>query len=214
MISRIYLVKYQNKIIGTYLQYETAELFVLSCLKNNLMKNHAIIIAYQADSCVQLSTKKVKIIHDIDSNSYSNSDNSDNNSDTGEHSESENKSENKSKNKSEDGSEDDNNLIKLINKKKKLNHKLNIINYNKKKFEEALTLFNSDKLLYEQFSNFIKNDPLFEIPELFKEKYIIFDKLNKEDRLTFNDYNIEIIGNNPYIQYQINTPYNSSDSSE
>jgi hypothetical protein len=61
MIKNIYLIEYNNKIIGTYLNYNMAKIFILSCLQNNLMHNYAKILIFKSNSSYYLSYDIIKL---------------------------------------------------------------------------------------------------------------------------------------------------------
>jgi hypothetical protein len=54
-----YLIEYNDKIIGSYSDYNNAELFILSCYQNNLMTKDAYIHCYKMNSCYKVDSKIV-----------------------------------------------------------------------------------------------------------------------------------------------------------
>jgi len=56
-----FLIEYNNKIIGNYTDYETAETFILGCLQNNLMQSMAKILKYKLNSCYMLEETMVTL---------------------------------------------------------------------------------------------------------------------------------------------------------
>ena len=56
-----YLIEYNEKIIGSYSDYNNAELFILSCYQNNLMTKDAYIHCYKINSCYKVNTNIVTI---------------------------------------------------------------------------------------------------------------------------------------------------------
>jgi hypothetical protein len=56
-----YLIEYNEKIIGSYSDYNSAELFILSCYQNNLMTKDAYIHCYKMNSCYKMNTNIVTI---------------------------------------------------------------------------------------------------------------------------------------------------------
>ena len=54
-----YLIEYNDKIIGSYSDYNNAELFILSCYQNNLMTKDAYIHCYKMNSCYKVNSKIV-----------------------------------------------------------------------------------------------------------------------------------------------------------
>jgi len=84
-----------------------------------------------------------------------------------------------------------NNINEISQKKIDIQHELNLIKYNKKKLEEKQTEYNSDYKLYNKFKELKKSVINFEIPELFINKYNLFEKLENENRCTFENFNNE-----------------------
>ena len=60
MNDKIYLIKYKDNIIGTYLKYKLAELFIYSCFQNNFLEDDIKILIYRANSCLYLSSIDIK----------------------------------------------------------------------------------------------------------------------------------------------------------
>jgi hypothetical protein len=54
-----YLIEYNERIIGSYSEYNNAELFILSCYQNNLMTKDATIHCYKMNSCYKVNSKIV-----------------------------------------------------------------------------------------------------------------------------------------------------------
>jgi hypothetical protein len=81
--------------------------------------------------------------------------------------------------------------------KSNITQELNILNLEKKKIKEKEIEFNYDLELYNKFKIIIKNNLEFIIPELFLEKFKIFEKLDNNNNITFenfyNNYNVSNI---------------------
>ena len=56
-----YLVEYNEKVIGSYSDFISAKLFILSCLQNNFMKDFALIHQIMKNSCYRIKTKKISL---------------------------------------------------------------------------------------------------------------------------------------------------------
>jgi hypothetical protein len=170
MNSELYLIEYNNNIIGVYSNYNLAEIFILSCLQNNLILNDAKIITYKCNSGYIINNTVIK----------NNLDNL----------ESTKVNDNKIINELE--------LANLNEKKKKLNNHINIINYNKKKLNEYKTLYELDKILFHKFENLLNTDQSFIIPCLFEDKFKIYKKLNIDNNLNFDSFIDEFYNGNFY----------------
>jgi len=53
-MDELYLIEYNNKIIGAYDSYNAANTFILSCVQNNFMDNTATILTFKRNSCYQI----------------------------------------------------------------------------------------------------------------------------------------------------------------
>ena len=56
-----YLVEYDGKVIGSYSDFLSAKLFILSCLQNNFMKDFALVHKIMTNSCYKIKTKKITL---------------------------------------------------------------------------------------------------------------------------------------------------------
>ena len=56
-----YLIKYNNNIIGVYNDFNSASLFIKSCLSNKLMIGSADILVYNMNSCLYIKTINVTL---------------------------------------------------------------------------------------------------------------------------------------------------------
>ena len=57
----IFVIDYNDNRIGTFLNYEEAELFVLSCLQTKLMIDYATILTFKSNSCYYTDSKIIKL---------------------------------------------------------------------------------------------------------------------------------------------------------
>lgn len=182
-----FLIEYNNRIIGVYSTFEQAELFILSCLQNNLINGNINILTYKTNSCYYINRKE-----------YS----------------TENKKsiiekkvieENKIPDKVIDYN--DPNIIEINKKKIELQHNINILKQKKERLEELKTVYNNDIKLFEMFSENKTNNPTFEIPELFIEKYKVMEKLNNENNLNWESFYKEYKHDNNYYDYFAENEY-------
>lgn len=79
------------------------------------------------------------------------------------------------------------------NKKKiiETKHEINMLKLQKNRIEETKYKYIIDLDLYYKFKNNLEEDSNFKIPELFIEKYKLFDKLEKTNKLTCENFNTE-----------------------
>ena len=178
-----YLIEYNNKIIGVFNTFDDAELFVLSCSQNNLIKNEYIkILVFHSNSCY---CSEIKYITNSKKFNFINIAN--NLSDV-------NKTilSNSNKNNEKENIE----LEGFRHKKIELQHEINLINNEKNKLEEKKNIYESDFKLFNIFINKNSN----EIPELFISKFNIMKRLYNENKLNFDNYY-----NNIYEEYEIDS---------
>jgi len=104
-------------------------------------------------------------------------------------------------------------VIKKLNEKIEIQHNINILNMKKEKAKELKQIYDNDIKLYEIFQKEKNNNENFIIPELFEIKYKIFNLLEKENKLSFdnfikeynnNEKDIEIFKPNEYENKFIN----------
>ena len=91
-----------------------------------------------------------------------------------------------------------------------LNSKINELKYEKKKLLEEQTTYNNDLKLFELFTKEQHKNSDFIIPELFNLKFDIFNKLNINNTLNFENFKEEYDkvkpGNNYDEMFKVN-PY-------
>ena len=208
----IYLIEYNQKTVGVYKSYEKAELFILSCLQNNLMNGSAKIHEYESDSgyCVKTNT--------VTHNKLNNKSVCFENILPKQIKESKPQKPQKTTHDHEDP-----NVVKIANEKLDLQHKINLLKIHKQKIEESKKIYVEDLKLYNMFKNNHSNDNKFVIPELFKDKYEIMNMLEKEDKLSWenfsNNYKKETyygdyFGVNSYEEHFMDPESDNSDISE
>lgn len=185
-----YLVKYNNNIIGTYDDIKLAKLFINSCYQNKFMTSKATIMHFTKNSCY---FEKEEV----------------------EQTEEEKKTagEDKKKNiekKIEDKKEQEKKIEVLHNSleykeitqsKIDLQHDLNLLKQRKEKIEQSKNVYESDLKLYNIFIESKKSNPDFEVPEIFVKKFTLFEKLVKENRLSWDNFIGEYKHENMYNDY-------------
>jgi hypothetical protein len=234
-----YLIEYNGKIIGSYSDYNNAELFILSCYQNNLMTRDAYIHCYKMNSCYKMNTNIVTINNNTSSDcdislhvlsphtipeSPTTSTNkginvsSNNNSVCGSQSSDEDcqtKTPIEMISITPEMKLQNEKLINDIEKEKhNLIHNMNLLKLQQKKISEAKQVFDVDSKLFNQFKAAKETDNTFIIPELFVNKYKIMSKLFLEDKLDWSNYyyNVELNnkGSNIYDDHFITNSYENS----
>jgi len=185
-----YLVKYNNNIIGIYDDIKLAKLFINSCYQNKFMTSKATIMHFTKNSCY---FEKEEV----------------------EQTEEEKKTtgEDKKKNiekKIEDKKEQEKKIEELhksseykeiTQSKIDLQHDLNLLKQRKEKIEQSKNVYESDLKLYNIFIESKKSNPDFEVPEIFVKKFTLFEKLVKENRLSWDNFIGEYKHENMYNDY-------------
>lgn len=188
----IYLVKYNNNIIGSYSEYSVAENFILSCYQNKFMTSNASIVYCVANSCYFIDNYVIPMIA---TNPIP-----------------EGKSEGKSKEKSEEKQEQElkkDNIDIFItpeyinnnNQKIKLQHEINLLKQKKEKLEQSKKVWETDLKLYSMFKESKMKDESFVIPELFVNKYNIFEELSNNNTLSLENFANKYKHENVYNDY-------------
>lgn len=172
-----------NNIVGVFETFILAKNMALGIIENGWGKDFKII-EFKKNSCVRVQTSDVK----GEFNKNKTSDEKVNSNDTSEYEDS--------------SSEEEETLSEsALNEKKKEitdnRHKINILKKQKEKLEESKQKYKIDLDLYNRFKNTLEENINFEIPELFREKYKIFHRLEQEDRLSWENF-IEIYKENDF----------------
>lgn len=178
-----FLIKYKSKIIGVYNDLEQAKLFIKSCLSNNLMIDSADVLVFASNSCYCTNTINVKldIIKEIVK-----------------------KDEIVPQKIIEQSKEPDYNnpqYLKLAEDKLVLQHKINMLKIQKERIRESKEIYENDIKLYTKFKQEKLKNQLFIIPELFKNKFDLFKKLDDENKLDWNNFIKENTHVNTYNEY-------------
>jgi hypothetical protein len=82
-------------------------------------------------------------------------------------------------------------FTKIQQDKIDLNQKINELKYEKKKMVEQEQEYTNNLHLYKKFVIEKEKDSNFNIPELFTLKFSVYNRLDKEDKLTFENYKEE-----------------------
>ena len=178
-----FLIKYKNKIIGVYTDLDQAKLFINSCLSNNLMNGSVDILVYKLNSCYCINTITIKNNIEETINPIK-------------------KEENKiiTPIKKEIDCNDPL-FLKLSEDKINIQHKINMLKVQKERIKESKEIYENDIKLYNKFKLILINDPIFTIPELFKDKFVLLKKLDEEHKLNWENFTKEYIHSNIYNEH-------------
>lgn len=182
-VNKIHLVEYNGRILGSYYNWEDANIFILGCLQNGLMKTNATIKTYRGNSCYCIKTDIITLENKIDEQIIQEIDKIETNEQKQE--------------------VDYNNpaVLEMAKQKIELQHKINLLKTQKKKIEESKNTFTNDLKLFDLFTNSLKKDPKFIIPEIFIKKFEIMTKLKQDNKLTWEDFIKEYQHENFYNDY-------------
>jgi len=210
----IYLVEYNNKIIGAYKKYKLAKLFILSCYQNNFMIHEAKIISIKDNSCYQITTCNIdnNNNNDINNNNNINNDINNNNNNNNNNNDINDINDNNNNNLDELIDENNNKLTNILTDVNNINNKLNSLKIIKNKIEEYKNIFDVDIKLYDLFNDKINNDNNFVIPELFIEKFNIIKKLNDSNNLSLFEYINQVYNISLIIDIDTDTDNNDDDN--
>ena len=183
MSDSVFIIQYNNKCIGCYNSYDKAKLYINSCFQHELITLDSIkILDFKINSCycncIYLFVEKNIVKHIIEDNNIK-CDIKDNNI----------------KHIIEDNNikfDVENNDIKIIiNKRLELIYKCKLIKDKFEKIKEKKNIYELDLVLYNNFLSNIKDNSEFIIPELFKSKFKLFNKLINNNNLNFDSFYIE-----------------------
>ena len=209
-----YLIEYNNKIIGTYNNYNRAKTFILSCLQNNFIKDSVLIHSFINNSCYKIKTTvitldknlsikelnipvdipvdipvkiPVDIPVDIPVEIVSIT--------------------------PEMKLENEKRINEIEKEKHDLIHNMNLLKVQQNKIIEIKQVFDVDLKLFNQFKLTKETDNDFVIPELFLNKYKIMNKLLLEDKLDWSNYYNKMKNNKDndiYNEHFITNSYENS----
>lgn len=211
-----YLIEYDDKIIGVYDNYTLAELFILSCLQNNLMINSANILTYTNNSCYKTKSTQVNLVKSDNKKVVFLNDtfNKTNQLKSPLLSPPFNKTilnmftPNNTPLVDLPKPELNPDFFDLANKKIELQHNINMLKVKKQRIEESKNVFDNDIKLFDLFTDRINEDKDFIIPKLFEIKYNLMKELKDENKLdweNFTDKYKEL--DKTYNDYFVSTTY-------
>lgn len=187
-----FLIQYKNKIIGVYTDLDQAKLFINSCMSNNLITEPVNILVYTTNSCYCTNTinmtfknSKTSIIeHKIETPIVQN---------------------NIVMPIVKEIDYNDPLFLKLADDKIVLQHKINMLKVQKERIKETKEIYDNDIKLYSKFKEILNKDNTFIIPELFKEKFDLFKKLDGENKLNWESFMKEYEHSNIYTDFKLNS---------
>lgn len=180
-----FLIKYKSKIIGVYSDIEQAKLFIKSCLSNNLMTDSADILVFISNSCFCINTINIKLETNIIKNEVVPVQIKDHIQST----------------QLKEIDYNDPKFLKLAEDKIILQHKINMLKVQKERIRESKEIYENDIKLYNKFKQDISINKNFVVPELFKEKFEIFQKLDLDNKLDWDNFIKENTHSNTYNEY-------------
>jgi len=226
-----YLINHNNKILGVYNNLDLSLEFIYSLVNSGLIDKNSVvnILEYKINSCILLNEFTVDLSYNITNKSYINyiknnsvfikndiqyepdspTTTSTESLESLESSESTiltelsisiNTSEEERRKKAE--REFIENKNKLAQQKIDITHQINILKEQNKKNDEKKIEFDYDLELYNKFKQMKKENDSFIIPFMFENKYNCFKKLDKQNKLSFENY-MEL-----YKPEKINTQFN------
>jgi len=198
----LYLIEYNDTIIGAYDDFNMAELFINSCIQSKLMTHKCKIIKYKANSCFStgfqiyidtscvlpsvqsnvISSAQPNVISSAQPNVISSA------QPNVISSAQPNVISSAQPNVISIDLDKNDAYLKIAKEKSDLLHNLNIIKGKKEKIVESKQIYNNDIKLFELFNINKKSDPNFVIPELFVDKFDIFTKLTKNGTLSWETF--------------------------
>lgn len=215
----VYNIKYKNNCIGIYDNLTSSLDYIYSLVSSKLVnENEKIFISkYKLNTCIILDEYEIDLKYNITKQQKINYTNTiyEINSDTETTTISDKEIFIKKIKDEKETTSTDSSKERLIKEKNKefitkytelgqarinLTQQLNQLNKEKSKLEEEQNKYQVDLNLYKKFSN-LKKTSNFEIPFMFVDKYSVFETLDQENKLTFE--NVQKI----YKPSQIDTSY-------
>ena len=188
----LYLIEYNGTIIGAYDDFSLAELFINSCMQSKLMTKNCKIIKYTKNSCYSTGSQ----LYNTNEQSYPDA-HPDARPDARPSVRLVLPSEfvNQPKIRVPDNTiippidlEKNEMYQKVAKEKSELLHNINLIKVKKEKMIESKQVYENDLKLFELFSMNKKSDPGFIIPELFVDKFNLFNKMKENGTLSWETF--------------------------
>lgn len=220
MEDLVYILYLNNKVIGVFDSKSSLDTFVNGCEQNDFFyKKNIYVESFVRNSCLKYeSSNNVHVNTSVNTNVNKNVNT--NQIDRVKETDEKNriisiletykiKNDIKKKKKELEKSEE---FLKNTQEKIDLTSKINELKLQKKKIEESHNEYNNDIQLYNKFKKDKESNINFIIPELFTLKYGIFEKLNNEKKINFENFREEynkVKPKNNYDMFSAN-PYEES----
>jgi hypothetical protein len=216
-----YIIKYNNNIIGVYNDLTISLDYIYSLVNSNIIQktSNVIIYEYKINSCIVLQEYNIDLNYIIINKSIINYSKNNNLIFSENKYESDSSLEDTSLYNQEYNENDSDintteeekqkkikreflqNQNKLAQEKINIIHNINLLKEEKKKYDEKINEYNYDLNLYNKFKEIKNKNESFIIPIIFEQKYNIFNILDNQNNLTFENF-IKI-----YKPEKINTQY-------
>jgi hypothetical protein len=227
MEDLVYILYLNNKVIGVFDSKSSLDTFIIGCDQNDFFcKKNIYVESFVRNSCLKYESSnhvqvQVHVDKNVSENVIVNVDKKNQNQiDRVKETDDKNriisiletykiKNDIKKKKKELEKSEE---FLKNTQEKIDLTSKINELKLQKKKIEESHNEYNNDIQLYNKFKKDKDSNINFIIPELFTLKYGIFDKLNNENKINFENFREEynkVKPKNNYDMFSAN-PYEES----
>ncbi len=209
--NNIYLIEYNNNIIGAYDDEYKAHLFIESCLQNGFMTQPINIITFVINSCFKTNVNNYnqEIINSCSKPNVNNYNQEIINNKL------EIKNTKLNENEPEIIDNETDELLELAKQKIDIQHNINLLNNKKHRLEELKQIYDTDLKLYNIFKT--KNTK-FVIPALFVSKYNLFKKLELENNISFEtfmkEFNDENNINDSFLDNDYNNKFYKNDVNE
>ena len=193
--QKVYIVEYENRIIGVWSTYLSAETFVKGCQQSGLMITLCNIKTYELNTCYCLETAIINQptkVHTIQPKNISvlNVPNKVNIEVIEPVAKSNPKIDEKNPA-----------YIEMAKQKIEIQHKINMLKIQKKKMEESKVAYANDIKLFELFTESKQKDNNFIIPEIFIKKFELMTKLKEDNNLSWDNFVKNYHHENLYNEY-------------
>ena len=188
----LYSLHHYSKLIGLFNSLEKCRDTANGLISNNFANSKDLLIReYKHNSLFK--TKDINLDLEFSDDEYepdSDSETSDGDLHNEDDDEEEDEDEDEEEEEEEEDEEDEEEKLdeEELKKLAEISKRLNILKKEKERMENSKNTYDVDIKLYERFKNELKDNENFEIPEMFREKYKIMDKLFNENNLTWQTF--------------------------
>lgn len=182
----LYSLHHYSKLIGLFNSLEKCRDTANGLISNNFADSKDLLIReYKHNSLFR--TKDIHLDLEFSDDEYepdSDSETSDGDLQIEDEEEDDEEEDEEEEEEDEEEKLDEEELKKLA----EISKRLNILKKEKERMENSKNTYDVDIKLYERFKKELKENENFEIPEMFREKYKIMDKLFNENNLTWQTF--------------------------